>query len=365
MAEEKRGGKIQVGADKLATRHAFLDTEVFHKLKHNPANRALQLLAGHIADRRLVLHITDITLSEVSRQIAEAVEATRAEVSKARKDLNRWRHTVPDIAPMPDLGDDTARRLFAAFRKTAEVDWRVKEHKATLYPADVVFADYFKRKPPFDAAGSKEFPDAFVLHTLEAWCKANKERMYIVGKDAAMTRFAQLSEYLIGIGSIDELLASASASEEASGTASGEEFEDTEALADALVNAPEFDFYFEEALEARIHQLILIYEGDLPEGEVADFAFGGEVNSFSYQIASRTRERIGLLVGSPVLLTVDIGYEDRKFAAYDKEDDVWIGAEWETTQIEPYVGLELYLELEIASGKIASLEFIRNEYYVR
>lgn len=36
--------KQKVEAKPLDTRHVFLDTEVYHKLKHNAANRALEIL---------------------------------------------------------------------------------------------------------------------------------------------------------------------------------------------------------------------------------------------------------------------------------------------------------------------------------
>lgn len=273
----------------LETRHAFLDTQVFRKLRHNPANRALKLLADQVEARRLVKHTTDITLEEISRHIAQDVEQSRVALSKARKDLDRWRHAVPGIAPMPDLGPDTAASLFAAFRKASTDEWRAEEHRATAQPAGDVFADYFARRPPFDTAGSKEFPDAFALKALEAWCAANSETMYVVTKDAAVLRHAAASKLLHPLETIEELLGAAERS------VAGEDG-DAEALADALLNLPKFDYRFEQALEPLIDDLEIVYIGDLPDGETTGAAFGGTIHFADYQIVSRTSRRIGLLI---------------------------------------------------------------------
>ena len=103
----------------LETRHVFLDTQVYHGLKHNPANPAFQALAVHVRERRIVLHTSDITLSEVQRQLRESVAARGRELATIEKDLVRWRHAAPHSAPAMapafdagQLGDD----LFQTFR---------------------------------------------------------------------------------------------------------------------------------------------------------------------------------------------------------------------------------------------------------
>lgn len=359
MMSERINTKQQVEAKPLETRHAFLDTQVYRKLKHNPANRALQVLSGHIDGHRIVLHITDITLSEIERQIGEEVELARAALAKAGKDVARWRHTVPSIGPMPELRQETAGQLSAAFRTAAMTTWRAKAHSATSQPAAPVFADYFGRKAPFDRVGSKEFPDAFVLHALEAWCALENELMYVVTQDAAMKRAAEQFEHLVTLDTIEELLGAASASAEGN-----DEHGSDEEIADAILNAPEFDYRFEQVIEAQVENLILIYEGDLPEGEVTGATFGGVISSFDFNIVSRTNGRLGLLVNADVEVEVAIAYEDRDLAMFDREDDVWIGAEWATTSVIDNVTVELYIELEISTGLIAKSELIRTEYRI-
>ena len=86
-------------AERLASRHIFLDTQVYRALNHDPANRALALLKEQVNSHRVVLHTTDITLLEVRRQIRERVLARQRELMLIERDLNRWRKSAPKAAP--------------------------------------------------------------------------------------------------------------------------------------------------------------------------------------------------------------------------------------------------------------------------
>jgi hypothetical protein len=78
---ERQSPKRQHGPAKpLASRHIFLETQVYRVLGHNPANRAMTLLKEHATSHRVVLHTTDITLPEVRRQIRELVLARQREL---------------------------------------------------------------------------------------------------------------------------------------------------------------------------------------------------------------------------------------------------------------------------------------------
>lgn len=347
--------KQQATTKPLETRHAFLDTEVYHKLKHNPANRALTLLAGHIAEHRVALHVTDITLAEIRRQIAEEVEQTRIALARIEKDLTRWRFTDGGIAATPTLSAATADALFAALRSFLTGECRAQSHDAMAHPTADVFADYFDRKPPFDK-GDKEFPDAFMLKTLDAWCGPNGERMYVVTQDKAMQRYVTNSQNLLLLPSIDDLLAAASATAEPDGAA--------EMIADELLNAPDFDYHLEQAIESHIDDLVVDYAGDLPEGEVSSVAFEGVIQFLDYRIVARTGTRLSMLFNIDTEITASVGYENRDLAMYDREDDQWIGADWETTEVKDSITLEMFVELEIPSGRFVKSELLRTEYTI-
>lgn len=216
----------------LETRHVFLDTQVYRRLHHNIANPALVTLARHVADRAVVLHITDITLLEIRRQIAEDVAAKARDLATIEKSFRQWRYTSKDV-PKPSLINSAAiaSDLFGRFAKTVIEDWAAVVHRAQDMPASAIFADYFARNPPFDQDASKEFPDAFMLKALEQWCSANGVSLYVVTQDAAMSRAADRSPSLRHIATLEEMLSRASVQPDL----------DLNALADAVIAAPAFD----------------------------------------------------------------------------------------------------------------------------
>ena len=347
--------KQRPAAKPLETRHVFLDTEVYHKLKHNAANVAFKLLAAHVGEHRVVLHVTDITLAEINRQIVEDVEQSRAALARIEKDLTRWRYTDGTIGPTPELTGATAHALFDALASFVKKDCRAQMHMAMSYLTADVFADYFSRKPPFDK-GDKEFPDAFMIKTLEAWCATHGECMYVVTQDKAMQRHVETSSRLLLLPSLDDILAAARATAEPDGGA--------EVIADKLLNAPNFDNNLERAIEAHVDELIIDYTGDLPEGEVTGVSFEGVIQFLDYRIVAKTSARLSLLFNIDAEIAASVAYEDRHLAMYDREDDQWIGADWETTEVKDSITLEMFVEIEIPSGQFANSELLRTEYTI-
>jgi PIN domain len=196
----KTDNPAETSASALVTHHVFLDTQVYRTHAHNPDSPMLLALRDHIAADRLVLHITDITLAEIERQLGELAGEAAAAMKKARRQFGGWKKRLPKTV----TGDPpnfeqavVAKAAFKQFRKRAQEDWRVVDHAATAVAAVDIFRDYFRRKPPFEHQGSKEFPDAFVVRSLEEWCKQNDERMYVIGADKAMAAAVEKSAVLL------------------------------------------------------------------------------------------------------------------------------------------------------------------------
>lgn len=343
------------GSKQLETRHVFLDTEVYHKLKHNVANAALKLLSRHVADHIIALHVTDIMLSEIKRQIAEDIDQSRAALARVEKDLRRWRFTDGTIGVTPKLTGSTASALFDALASFLMNECRANNHQAMAYPAADVFADYFDRQPPFDK-GKKEFPDAFMVKTLDAWCAAHGEYMYVVTQDKAMQRYVKASPRLLLLPNLDAVLAAARATSKTDDGA--------EVIADELLNAHNFDINLNRAIDSHVDELVVDYAGDLSEGEVTSVSFEGVIQFVDYQIVAKTNKRLSLLLNIDAEITASVAYEDRHLAMYDREDDQWIGAERETTEVKDGIALEMFVEIEITSGRFVNSELLRTEYTI-
>jgi len=339
----------------LETRHVFLDTQVYRRLHHNVANPALATLARHITDRAVVLHITDITLLEIRRQIAEDVAAKARDLATIEKSFRRWRYTS-NCLPEPASVDPAvvAADLFRHFAKTVVEDWAATVHRAQDLPASAVFADYFARNPPFDKDGSKEFPDAFMLKVLEQWCVGNGALLYVVTQDAAMLRAADRSAPLRQIATLEDLLSRASVQPDV----------DLEAVADAVVGAPGFDGALEMLIEGLGDELIFDYRGDLPEAEIVGQSTGAIEAVTDYNIAWVGTNSVCMILTVETEILVEVQYEDRSLAMYDREDDRWFGGETAGTELSTKVPLELFVEVELENFRVITSELLRTEYTV-
>jgi hypothetical protein len=339
----------------LETRHVFLDTQVYRRLHHNVANPALATLARHIADRVVVLHITDITLLEIRRQIAEDVAAKVRDLATVEKSFRRWRHTS-DGLPEPAAVDPAviSADLFRHFAKTIVEDWAATVHRAQELPASKIFADYFARNPPFDQDGSKEFPDAFMLKALEQWCAENGALIHVLTQDAAMSRAADRSEPLRHITTLEELLSRASVQPDV----------DLEAVADAVVAAPGFNGALELLVEGLGDELIFDYRGDLPEAEIVGHSTGAIEAVTDYTVAWVGTKSVCMILTVETEIVVEVQYEDRSLAMYDREDDSWFGGETASTELFAKVPLELFIEVELQNFRVIASELLRTEYTV-
>ncbi len=317
----------------------------------------MKLLAEQITSHRVILHITDITLLEIKRQIRERVLSRQRELSAIEKDLKHWRKLAPSHSPNGAFELDAeklAKELFDQLWSflLSECDARV--HKALELAPAVVFQSYFDRNPPFDGNDSKEFPDGFVLEVLKQWCEKEGKKLLVVTEDKAMIRTIAANEKLLHLKDIHELLARAAADLGAEGEAAGE---------DAL-NGPSFDFTFEAALAAQLGEAVFVYYGDLPDGE----AYNGKLLSIEevdgWSTVALSEDRVTLILNAKVRVQVEIQFEDLDGATYDREDGRWFGAETTSTEVEDEVHVEVLVEIERKDGRVHEAKILDQEIII-
>lgn len=345
-------------ASTLITHHVFLDTQVYRTYRHDLDSPPLLALRDHIAADRLVLHITDITLAEIERQLAELAGEAAAAVKKARRKFGDWkkrlRRTVTD--DLPDFNEPViAEAAFKQFRKRAQDDWRVVNHAATSIATVDVFRDYFRRKPPFENQGSKESPDSFVVRSLESWCKQNDELMYVIGADKAMAAAVQNSAVLLHMQSLPELLESVAATESP----------DIIAKANELLENPEVHDRLQKEIAGKIDELIPVYVGvDLADGEVSGHELNGEMEIHDYKVLAASDQDMSVLLFVIVPLKVTIDYEDRSSATYDKEDEAYFGAEAAEAEIDGEPVIRVFARLMRKPTGVSSVQLMTSEFDV-
>jgi hypothetical protein len=343
-------------AEPLLTRHVFLDTQVYRALGHNPTHPALLTLKEQIEAHRVVLHTTDITLLEVRRQIHERVQTHRRELASIEKDFRRWREQAPKSTPKRLLEFDAealSTELFKRFRMFLLVECQSEVHQALVAP-EVIFAKYFDRKPPFDGENSKEFPDAFVLEALARWAKTQDDKVHVVTEDKAMTRAVEANPHLLALKTIHDVLTRAAADLGA----------EAQAIAESLLRHPAFETTLQRLLKTQMKEATYVYTGDLAEGE----AYDGELLAIEAvgdcSVVSLNAHRISLILDVTAKVRVEVQFEDRDSAVYDREDDRWFGVENASTEIEDLIDVDVWVEVNRASGEVVDAKVLTGEIEV-
>lgn len=344
-------------AKPLSTHHVFLDTQVYRALWYNPASSALGTLKEQIEARRVVLHTSDITLLEVGRQISERVLTLQRELNNIEKHFLRWREQALWSTPKTLPGFDAealSNELLGRFRMFLLVECRAIVHPALQVAPNAIFAKYFDRKPPFDGTDSKEFPDAFVLEALTRWAETQDDQIYVVTKDKAMTRAVVGDPRLLALETIEDVLTRAAAD-------LGSE---AETVAANLLSHAAFATTLERLLKAQMKEATYVYTGDLEEGE----AYQGELLSIEevcdWSVVRLNAHRISLILEVTVKVRVEVQFEDRDSAIYDREDDRWFGVENASTEIEDEVNVEVFAEVSRTSGEVVDAEVLTSEIVV-
>ncbi|NTF98210.1 PIN domain-containing protein [Rhizobium rhizogenes] len=350
--QEKKGE-----VEPLPSRHVFLDTQVYRALGHNPANPAMRLLAKQVAEHRVVLHTTDITLLEVKRQIHERVLLKQQELSSLEKDLRRWRKSAPKSAPSEPVvfePEALAGELFAQFHEFLVFECSAIVHNALDLHAGLIFKKYFDRAPPFDKEASKEFPDAFMIEALLAWCDEQSEKITVVTGDGAMRRAAEATKSLVAVEKLQDMLMRAAAD-------LGQEGEEA---AEAVLNHPAFDQTFREAVDHQMKDVGYVYIGDLPDGE----AFDGRLLRIEaidgWSVVGLSDTRVNLVVDAKLQVQVDVQYDERSEAIYDREDDRYYGAETASMELEDEVDVQILIEVDRGSGVVREAKVLDRDITV-
>lgn len=337
----------------LRTRHVFLDTEVYRRAGFNISNTQFELLAKQIQAGRLVLHVCDITLAELKRQLKETVVEKATEAKRLARDFNR----IAQISGRPNTtvsevdGFVLAEATWTGFVEHLLRKLRGHSILALEIPARLIFDRYFAGKPPFDDRKSKEFPDAFVVEGLARYCEQHEITMYVVSGDAALRRATELHSALIPLQTIDEVLAAAT---EEGGA-------DLEAIVSTVFDSPDFDRQLTEAIKADLDFVDFIYYGPLTEGSVRHAELDEIIDIDDYDVAAFDGAKIGIILQASIMLNAKVRYLDEEDLR-DRDDDI-VPTELETWS-RNHVRLKLYVSVDIATMRFKETELLTRDVLV-
>jgi hypothetical protein len=189
-----------------------LDTSVFDR-QHRKLERGLLGSLRQFRNTNWRTVLTDVVVSELHAHIKQDVEAARAALDNALRELSRSHNFSQEQvnaakAALRISGDSDAvarKRIDEFLEATGATQIAISTHAST----DKVFADYFAGSPPFDSSRKQkksEFPDAFSLHALEGWAVNHGTKILVVSGDQGWNDFCKHSQSLVGVTDLAEAL---------------------------------------------------------------------------------------------------------------------------------------------------------------
>ncbi len=187
-----------------------IDTNLIQAAGYNFKQGALHQLPRQLPES-IGIQLPEIVVSEIVKHRMDSVLKAHSVLKHATDDLQRL--TTIDTSVVHSSIDQLNAIELADKQFTKEVHDYAARCRGGVLPtagADAVaslFADYFAQRPPFGLSQRKkaEFPDAMCLWLLEQYAEDNDTIGIIASDDKGWKQYAENSEKLYCVGSIDEL----------------------------------------------------------------------------------------------------------------------------------------------------------------
>lgn len=300
------------GDQRLRSKLFFLDTQTYVARNFQFHSGVLERLQAHLEEDDCHLLITDVNVREVRRHLKrKAVEAV-ATISRAKKDAMILRNT-PNLPWHSIFKEVTEAQIYEELTLSFDAFLRNRRVE-TIATKDVdvnaVFDAYFDESPPFATSGKKaEFPDAFVLHAINAVSKHRGHKLYVVSEDRDIKSFCAVNENLISVGRLEELLELV--------------LKNSERLVQPAKFAEEVYIEFEAVIKQRIKLSLndaeFELDDDTPEAEVNS----AEVEQLEYLARNLTdvsKEGASFELITRLSVLVDMSFPDYDRSPWDPED---------------------------------------------
>jgi hypothetical protein len=349
-----------------------LDTQIFDSYNFNYKSQVFQTLIKLVQQEKVKILLTSITLHEIRAHITEGAELASKAIEQAVKDLRtkrfnpqgdikrikiaansdslyEFKKAVQALAPNFEQINRELQEQLEKF--LTEIDFEMIE--VDRVSVTQVFEKYFSSSPPFGVGKKKyEFPDAFVLLTLQQEAEDRNRIIYLVSGDSDWKNFCSSSEDLSLVEKLDELL------EIIIRETDSDEVDVCYGLFDDKQD--EIKGFIEDQFSNLDFSIDLsgssLIEWGSEEVEV-------EVNSIdiiNYSLVNiddsdEDQPSVIFEVVAEVNYNAKISYESLEFAIYDREDDKYYGGETINTVLTESIKLSVEVTLILSRDKDYSL----------
>lgn len=171
----------------LPTRNIFLDTNIFEENNFFHSNN-IQSLFYYSKIGVISLYMTSISKMELIDRMKKGLINAKEEhnklvgfINKSRilRNLNTYEKFEKSKITVEGSISELSNKL-----DTIITNSNIKLINANSVNIEEVFRLYYNQEAPFSSGGKKyEFPDAFIVKSIDSWCKQNKKKVIVVTKD--------------------------------------------------------------------------------------------------------------------------------------------------------------------------------------
>lgn len=300
----------------------FVDTSVF--IAENfftPGNR-INTLRQLAIDKKITLVLSEITIKEVRKHVKSSVRESWRNFDKSckalrnRPELDAWRKSTNE-----KIEEQLALGLFDEFLSSTGA--KILDYS---YCSDVeqVFTEYFEQQKPFAEGRKKdEFPDAFVLVSLERFATEKNEIIIVLSEDLDIKGYVSKKLKQVDYRQyISSKVAEGLALEEL-----GRLLEDEKLSLEQKIQKEVDDYLDDFRLYLTCLNLTDVSFHTVKNVEV-------EINPKEYDVILVTERYIEVEIQPVVSFHVDVDYVNYEYAVYDREDGAWYGTEDDTYEVD-------------------------------
>jgi len=175
---------------KHITKNIFLDTNIIEGNNFFHGSY-IQSLLHYSRSGVIKLFMTSISKMELIDRMQKRLIETKEEHNRLVKSLNKHKPRIlknlrqyEELEVSPIKIESSLRELVDKLNYNIE-SADIEVINSNNVNIEEVFSLFYQCKPPFSSNEKKryEFPDAFILKSVDNWCKMNKKRMLFLTKD--------------------------------------------------------------------------------------------------------------------------------------------------------------------------------------
>lgn len=171
-------------------KNIFLDTNIYEENNFFHSND-IQGLFYYSRIGEVNLYMTSISKNELIERMRKRLEEAKNEHNQFVASLNKPKSRIlKNLQQYEELSKSQIKVSNSLSELTGKLNRIIQNSKINIIECnnvnvDEIFHLYYSESPPFSKRKEKkhEFPDAFIIKSLDEWCITNKKRMIVVTKD--------------------------------------------------------------------------------------------------------------------------------------------------------------------------------------